>query len=136
MPSLFKQIIISLVLASFLALIFFGFAFMMRGQDGSMQGNCPFSAMGMSLCPQNALATVFHYISAYQSFLNVFTHSDIMTLIMSLFFAVYAVFMFSLYLYLFKSQKFISFVYNSQTPAPYNRKITRWLSLFENSPSR
>ena len=90
MSTLLKKIIALLVLVSFMVIIFFGFAIMLHGPDGQMQGNCPFSAPGVSLCPQDTLAVALHHISSYHSFLNVPINFNIAAFIISLLFADYS----------------------------------------------
>src|SRR3989344_7017860 len=84
MRSTFKKVVAPLALVSFLAMAFFGFATMTYGPDGDMQSNCPFSVMGASLCPSNALPGAIHHLSAYQSFISVPVHFDLTTLLISL----------------------------------------------------
>ena len=120
MSPVFKRIAIPLVLISLLAAMLFTSA-MARGSGGRMQGDCPFSTMAVS-CPQDALAAAVHHISAFVSFLNV---------PIVLFTIIFTAFIFSLPL--LRRPLVIGYLYN---PPRYsqNRKITRWLSLFENSP--
>ncbi len=131
---LFKKITAPLVLLSFLTMAFFSFAVMTYGSDGSMQGDCPFSAMGASLCPPSALPGAVHYISAYQSFLNVPVNTGIMALVIALLTIVYVALAFSFHPLLYRP--LAPLLYNSPPFTSQDRKIKRWLSLFENSPSR
>lgn len=134
MSSLLRQIIILFVLASFLTLIFFGLATMMHGPEGGVQGDCPFSAMGVSLCPQETLAIAIHHISAYQAFINVSVSSSMMVFIISLLLILCVYLTFSLGRVLIRFPVSV-FFHNSPPASSYKIKITRWLSLFENSPS-
>src|SRR3989344_2326016 len=84
MSSLFGKIAVGFVLVSFLAITLFSFTFMMSSADGQMSGDCPFSPMGVSLCPQNTVAVAIHHISSYQQFISVPLKSGINTLIFSL----------------------------------------------------
>lgn len=129
-----KTIIALITLASFIWIVFFSFASMSFGPDGRMAGDCPFSAMGTSLCPQDTVAAALHHIGAYSSFLNV----PIPSLTVAI--------MFLLALALTLAVIFISktllgpplqlgIVYEDPPARAANRKITKWLSLFENSPS-
>ena len=133
MLPLYKKIITSLVLASLMTIIFFSLTVMTHGSDGRMSGDCPFSA-GVSFCPQDTLAVVIHHISAYQSFLNVTITSGIMTLLISLFLLVLATFVLSIGPPLSGLLLPIS-IYDFPPASSHDRKIKRWLSLFENSPS-
>ncbi|MEK7114436.1 MAG: hypothetical protein AAB850_02705 [Patescibacteria group bacterium] len=119
MPFAFKKIATPLVLASFLIIAFFGFASMSYGPDGSMQGDCPFSSMGTSLCP----------INVYQSFISV-----PLNLIPVLLILASAVFVFLFHAFLYRPLAPLS--YSSPPFTSHNRKMKRWLSLFEHSPSR
>lgn len=136
MPSVSKRIAVSFTLAAFLMLVFFGFANMMHGSDGRMPGDCPFSAMGASLCPQDTLAVALHHIAAYQSFFSVPIHSGITALIIFLLLALSAVFILSISPPLFIPAARVSRAYNFPLSVSPDRKIARWLSLLENSPSQ
>jgi hypothetical protein len=135
MKSFYKQIIAILVLTSFLSVAFFSFDMMMQGPDGRMVGDCPFSAMGASLCPQDTVAVAVHHISAYYAFLNVPIGSGAASLIILLLATA------SIMLMIFREwmlpgpPQFLYSFYNSPPLDSNRRKITHWLSLFENSPS-
>lgn len=135
MRSLFKKSITALVLISFLTITLFSFAVMMHGPDGRMDGDCPFSAMGQSICPQDTIAVAIHHISAYQAFLNVPVSSGLTALIISLLFVAYASLLIFTRLPLLGPPTFARVPYDSLSTDSHSRKITRWLSLFENSPS-
>ncbi len=135
MKSFYKQIITILVLASFLSVAFFSFNVMMQGPDGRMVGDCPFSAMGASLCPQDTAAVAIHHVSAYYAFLNVPVGTSFAALIISLILAVCSILIISIRSPLSGPPIPATVLYDSPPPNSYNRKITRWLSLFENSPS-
>lgn len=134
MSFLFKKITTALALLSFVAMVFFSFASMSYGADGRMQGDCPFSNMGTSLCPQNALPGAVHHLSAYQSFLNAPVHFNITVLLIALLamVATALVFLFHPLLY----RPLAPILYSSPPFTSHDRKIKRWLSLFEHSPSR
>jgi len=133
MPFPFKRIAAPLILASFLMVVFFGFAAMSQGPDGHMQGGCPFSATGSSFCPQNAVAVVMHHISAFQSFLNVPVGIYMTALILALL-------IFGVIIVLFASPPVfihtvpIRFLYESPPLVSYNKKLMRWFSLLEYTP--
>lgn len=135
MSPVYQKIISLLVLASFMAVTFFGFAIMMHGPNGWMSGDCPFSVMGASLCPQNTLATAIHLISAYHTFLNVPVGAGLTTLVISLLFAVCILLVIFIRSPLLGPPALVGIFYDSPPAASHKRKITRWLSLFENSPS-
>ncbi|MDZ4205951.1 MAG: hypothetical protein U1C12_01930 [Patescibacteria group bacterium] len=135
MSFLSKKIITLFLLVSFLAIALFSFALMVHGPDGRMPGDCPFSIMGDSLCPQDTIAVAIHNISAYHTFLNVPVSAGLTALVISLLFAIYAVLVISVRLLLFRPPAFTPVLYDSQPVDSYSNKITRWLSLLENSPS-
>ncbi|MBI5405517.1 hypothetical protein HY972_00555 [Candidatus Kaiserbacteria bacterium] len=127
----FKKVVAPFVFAAFLTTTFFSFAGMTYGSDGRMQGDCPFSAAGASLCPSSALPGAIHHIDAVHSFLNVPVNSALAALMISL---LIGILVFSPYPFLYRPPAPVSY-----TPTPFtseDRKIKRWLSLFENSPSR
>jgi len=124
-----KKIITIFALLSFLATALFSFVGMTYGADGDMQGGCPFSTMGASLCPQNALPSVVHHLSAYQSFM-----SAPLNLITVLLILTSLVFVFLLQPFLYR--RLVPISYSSPPFTSHNRKMQRWLSLFEYSPFR
>ena len=128
-----KQILAALMLVSLLAVVFFGFATMSYGSDGKMEGNCPFSVMGAPLCPQDLAAAAIHHISSYQSLLNA-TQVPGMALIIALLLLVYGVFVFFIRPPAFQPQ-LIGYLHGSPHSSARDRETTRWLSLFEHSPS-
>ena len=130
----YKRVIILFILISFLTVMFLGSMAMMRGPDGDMQGECPFSVLGGSLCVvRDTLPAIFHHIAAYQSFFNVSINFGI------IFFIIFLSFVFNLYfinLFLHKPPLVFSGIfYNFSADTSYKRKIMHWLSLLENSPS-
>ena len=136
MRSIFKKIITSFILATFLMLVFFGALNMIHGNDGLMQGECPFSFAGTSSCIQNTVATAVHHISSYESFFNVTLVNTISVLLGFLLLLI------SLFLMPFFNQKIFEIllrvknhVYNFVPVFQIEKKIIQWLSLFENSPS-
>lgn len=143
MKSLFKkikknairQITTTLILVAFLSVVFLSFAAMIHVSDSGTIDDCLFPSMGQSLCPQNTVATIIHHIYAYHSFLNISVGTNVMILVVSLLFAA------SIALIIFIRPPKISrtifsrVLYDSHLVVLYRRKITRWLSLFENSPS-
>ncbi|MEK7609855.1 MAG: hypothetical protein AAB470_01890 [Patescibacteria group bacterium] len=130
-----KKIITVLVLTSFLTVAIFSFAVMTRGPDGRMEGDCPFSVVGQSICPQDTVAVAIHHISAYQSFLNMPVGSGLTALIVSLLFAVCAALFILISSPLLGPPAVARILYDSPSIGLRSRKLTRWLSLFENSPS-
>ena len=80
-----KQITVMLTLVSFMMLVFLGLTAMTHEQNGRMQGGCPFSAFGASLCPQDTFAVVFHKMFAYQSLFSIPTQFGAVISILSFF---------------------------------------------------
>lgn len=134
MPFISKKIVAPFILASFLMVALFGFVAMSYGPDGRMEGGCPFSATGATFCPQDALIVAMHHISAYQSFLNIPVDSAMLLLMSALFFAVYLLVLIVRPL-LFTIPVRTNHLSHGPPLSARTRKITRWLSLFENSPS-
>ena len=129
-----KKILAPLLLLSFTAVAFLSFATMSYGQDGHMQGDCPFSTTGTPLCPQDAFSMVLHHISAYQSFLNVPVDFGITALLMALSLIGIAL-MVSKRLFLQIPIILTRLWYEPPFITSQERKLTRWLSILENSPS-
>ncbi|MDO8561464.1 MAG: hypothetical protein Q7S05_01415 [bacterium] len=132
--SLQKRIAAALMLASLLAIVFFSFAAMTHASDGRMQSGCPFTAMGTPLCPQDLTAAAIHHISAYQSLLGAPVGAGMTALLLALVLLVYGVFIFFIRPPAPKPQ-LIRYLHGSPQSSARDRKTTRWLSLFENSPS-
>jgi len=128
-------LIVALVLTSFMSVALLSFGIMMPGPDGQMTGDCPFSAMGASLCPQDTVAVAIHHVSAYYAFLNVPIGSTVTALIAALLFAFYFFSISSIRSQLIRPPRFMRISHDSPTGDPHGGKITHWLSLFENSPS-
>src|SRR3989338_3228057 len=135
MLSLLKKTVVLCTVVSLLSIAFFSFSFMTRGADGQMQGDCPFSVMGAPLCPQDAFAAAVHHISAYQSFLNIVTSSGVTTLILALVLTVCTALAHWAGLFAYAPPPLVRLSrLHLLSPSP-KRKVLRWLSLFENSPS-
>lgn len=135
MSFLTNKIIASLVLTAFMAVIFLSFPMMVGMSDGGMSENCPLSFMGMSLCLQDTLGMAVMHISSYQSFLSITVGITVMLSVLLLSF-VASVIMTRLRDSLLNNN--LVFVRIDRF-SPYEtfgkRKITSWLSLFENSPA-
>ncbi len=124
---------------AFLGSVAFGLIFMMdsnmkMGQP-MMASECPFTTDGSGACPQGALGAVAHHISLYQSFTNVPVNFGIVALIISLFLVVVAILAAFLSQSVFVVPALSGIFYNSPPGISYTRKMTRWLSLHENSPA-
>lgn len=132
---LFKKIIAPLVLASFLMLVVLGLTMVTHGMDGRMQGDCPFSVMGASICPQDILSVAFHHLSAFRSFFSVPTYSNILTLIFSLIFSTFLIFAIYLNPALSKPWARRGNLPDLPRATSYDAEVLRWLSLHVNSPA-
>lgn len=132
MKSISRQLIVVFTLVSFMLVILFGFNMVMHGSESSMANDCPFSATGQTLCPQNIVGTAIHHISAYHSFLNFSTDLNLFLAIILLSFAVYFLFFKHL---LFGPPRYAHVFYDSPPKDSYRKKLFNWLAIFENSPS-
>ncbi len=123
------------VLLAFLTLALFSFASMSYGSDGRMQGDCPFSAMGTSLCPPSTLPGALHHLSAYQSFLNVPVDSALTALIIALLLITFGIFAYRIQPRI--PDPPVHGAYRNHDPpvSVHTWKLVRWLSLLENSPA-
>jgi len=132
-----KQVITSVIVASFLSLALFSFVIMTHNSEGLMTvGGCPLSVIGASLCPQESMASAAHHISAYRSFLNVPVGYGLTVLFAYLIILALAAIIFStLRLPPLNPPIFAGGFQDIDSRPRYDRKITRWLSLLENSPS-
>ncbi len=133
MSSLLKKLITALILTSFITIVLFSLASMTHGSDGRLAGDCPFSSPGASLCPQDMVALIIHHLSAYHAFLNVPIGSGLTTLIISLLLVIGVALVIFIHLPLLGPPSLI--LYSYPLVDSYNRKIVRWLSRLENSPS-
>ncbi|MBI5470555.1 hypothetical protein HY968_04545 [Candidatus Kaiserbacteria bacterium] len=120
------------ILAAFVFVALFGLILMMDGSNGRMQGDCPFSVMGVPLCPQDTQAAVIHHLSSFQSFLSV--PVPVTTLTPVLAFAALIFLVFLIDPPWVRPVAFPEYFYHTPLVSR-GRKITRWLSLLENSPS-
>lgn len=122
------------MLVSFLTIALFSSVFLMHEPEGAMQGGCPFSALGASLCPPDALSEALHHITAYHSFLSVQMSPSVTAIIVALILAS-GVLLMSVPP-LLKPLTIPGQFYHPPPVSSPSRKITHWLSLFENSPSQ
>lgn len=130
-----NKIIATLILTSFLTIAVFGFTIMMHMPDGQASGDCPFSPMGQSLCPQDVIAVAVHHISSYLSFLSVTVGANSITLLLSLMLVAFAAILILIRPPLF-SPPILAYISPDYLRSDLGaKKIARWLSLFENSPS-
>jgi len=133
MKILLKQTIALLILASFLTILFYGFAMMAHDTSGGMANDCPFSIPNTTLCPQNTQTAVLHHVATFRSFFNVSVNLDIIASIIFLF--LLASISFALVVnvpalaFSIRQNSFINFPLLTSS----DQRITRWLA-FKTSP--
>jgi len=130
----YKKILAPLLLLSFMAVVFLSFATMSYGSDGQMRSDCPFATTGSPLCPQDTFDMVMHHFSAYQSFLTAPIDFG-MTALLSILSLIGIVLLVSRSLLLRATTILTRLGYDSPFNTSQERKLTRWLSILENSPS-
>ncbi|MDO8575565.1 MAG: hypothetical protein Q7R78_02600 [bacterium] len=128
-----KKIISGLIFLSFSGVIFFSFALMLHAPEGSSSGDCPLLPFSESFCPKDTLALAVHHISAYHTFLGISVGLSILALIFLLLYSIS-------FVILINSRNFNSSlrarIFFDDPPFIFNiKKLIRWLSLLENSPS-
>ncbi|HEY4515353.1 MAG TPA: hypothetical protein VJJ22_04370 [Candidatus Paceibacterota bacterium] len=134
-----RQLITLIVAITFLSLVFFGFALMTHFPGSNMVGDCPLSVVaGSSLCLQDNLGVVMHHISTYQSIFEIplensmtaFLSSILLTLLLVIYI------LFDQFTFYRTELQFVG--HNKLIPLLSKKedKITRWLSLLENSPPK
>jgi hypothetical protein len=98
-----------------------------------MAGDCPFSAMGNSMCPQDISAAALHHIEAYSAFLSVPVPDFVSVVIALLILAGFILFFITQSI--FGPPVELAFTDVSHPKYQKDKKLIKWLSLFENSPS-
>lgn len=129
-----KKYLSLLLLISVLAIGVFGFTSMNHGANHST--GCIALAVDNTPCPENIVAMSVHHIQAFVSFFSVSPSVPFVLLLILLF-----VLLRSVGVFYIKSQILLlndlvlAWVrYDPERSIVRPRKITRWLSLFENSP--
>lgn len=134
MRTILTKIITAFLLTSLMAMALLSFAAMVHEPNDRMKGDCPFSAMGASLCPQDALAELAHHVAVYRTFFNVPSGTGFATLI-TLLFALATLLVIFIASPPLRQPVFVRIDHGAPPRDSSSRKITDWLSLFENSPS-
>ncbi|MEK7579202.1 MAG: hypothetical protein AAB460_01570 [Patescibacteria group bacterium] len=116
-----------------MALALLSLTAMLHESDGGMSGDCPFSPMGATLCPQDSLAELAHHISAYRMFFNV--PVGIGFTIIALLFALTVLLLVFIASPPLQQPVFVRSDHGAPPLDSYQRRIIDWLALFENSPS-
>ena len=128
----------TIVLMAFLGMVAFGLIFMMdisMNMDERMADQCPLTVFGGEVCPQSALGVAIHHISVYQSLTSVPVNFGIAAFVIFLLIFISAIAAVFINSARFGLPAIIGFFYNFPPSTSYTRKITRWLSLHENSPA-
>ena len=132
-----KRFLVLIVLAGFIGGAILSFSAMKHRMDGLMSANCPVASFHTSACPTGTLSSATHYFSMYQAFTNVLVSSFVIQILMTIFLFVAVVYVLQKNLasirYLFILLFCLSRNYSAKLFRP--QTITRWLSLFINSPS-
>ncbi len=123
-----------LIITSVLVIGVFGFTSMNHGPNHAV--GCIASAVDNTPCPENIASMSVHHIQAFVSFFSVVPSIPFIFLLALLF----AVFLGIGFLYIKQSDSLVDrvlwrFQHDPERQLVRPRKITRWLSLFENSPS-
>lgn len=132
-----KKIFAALILISFVAVTLSSFIVMTHDSDTRVIGDCPFVAMGASICPQDALAASIHQILSYRSFLSISPNVGTDVTLLTILLATYLILTLLATRFFWNNQHLVT-VHTTNGPPRYNsytQKIVGWLSLFENSPS-
>lgn len=124
-----------LIITSVLVIGVFGFTSMNHGPNHAV--GCIASAVDNTPCPENIAAMSVHHIQAFISFFSVVPSTPFIFLLALLF----AVFLSIRYFFIKRQDSLITNLafwqvrHDPERELTRPRKITRWLSLFENSPS-
>ncbi len=130
-----KKLLSLLIITSVLVIGVFGFTSMNHGA-GHTTG-CIASAVDNTPCPENIAAMTVHHIQAFISFFSVVPSMPfifLLTFLLAVFFSIG-------YFFIKRQDSLITnliswrFQHDPERALTRPRKITRWLSLFENSPS-
>ena len=129
-----KKYLSLLLLISILVIGVFGFI-SMNHTAGHTTG-CIASAVDNTPCPENIMAMAVHHIQAFISFFNVVPPIPLVAILALLF----AVFLSIGSLFIKRQESILALIFwrakcNPERQLVRSRKITHWLSLFENSPS-
>ena len=129
-----KKLLSSLIITSVLVIGVFGFPSMNHGSNHVV--GCIASAVDNTPCPENIAAMSVHHIQAFVSFFSVIPSIPFVFLLAFLL----AVFLSVGFLYIKLTDSLVNRLLwriksDPERQLARPRKITRWLSLFENSPS-
>ena len=129
-----KKYLSLLLIISILVIGVFGFTSMNHGTNHST--GCIASAVDNTPCPENISAMAVHHIQAFISFFSVVPSIPFIYLLALLL----AVFLSIGYLFIKRQESLLTSLLwrirrDPERQLVRSRKITRWLSLFENSPS-
>ncbi len=129
-----KKLLSLLIIASVLVIGVFGFTSMNHRVSHAV--GCIASDVNNTPCSENITAMSVHHIQAFISFFSVVPSIPFIFLLAILF----AVFLSEGFLYIKQPDSLVNYIlwrvrHDPERQLSCPRKITRWLSLFENSPS-
>ena len=132
-----KRLFTLMILVGFLGGAFFSISAMNHSHRSLANSECPLSPIHTPVCPEDALSLASHYISMYQSFVNVLASSVVTQALMAVLLFVIVSCSFRKYI---ASIQYLLFCFwwrrrNFDAGLYKSRGITRWLSLLINSPS-
>lgn len=121
------------ILLGFMGGAILSFSAMGHSKEGTMEGDCPITALPISVCPEGALSAVTHYILMYQAFTNGLVSSTVTQVLAIVLLFVAVAYVLRGYLTPIQHLFILSRDYVAKLYRP--RSFTRWLSLLVNSPS-
>lgn len=126
--------IAALLALGFIVITGFGFA-AMNHDAGHTNPGCIASVIDNAICPKDALSIASHHLEVYQAFGNTLVSPDAVLMLLTL--AVLGLLLLLLDRGWFLIIPSLAVAYTRHSPAPPKNtaKITRWLALFEHSPS-
>ncbi|KKT81742.1 MAG: hypothetical protein UW78_C0006G0107 [Candidatus Azambacteria bacterium GW2011_GWA1_44_9] len=132
-----KKFLVFIVLIGFIAGAILSFSSMEHHMDGMTSDNCPTTPLHTSTCPTGTLSTATHVLFMYQTFTNVLVSSFVAQVLMTILLTIGVLYVLQKYFpsisHIRISLRYLSRNYSTKLFRP--QAITRWLSLFINSPS-
>lgn len=132
-----KRFLVFIVLIGFIAGAILSFSSMEHHMDGMTSDNCPTTPLHTSTCPTGTLSTASHVLFMYQTFTNVLVSSFVAQVLTTILLTIGVIYVlrkyFSSISHICISLRYLSRNYSVKLFRP--QTITRWLSLFINSPS-
>lgn len=132
-----KRFLILIVLAGFIGGAILSFSSMEHHMDGIMSDNCPTASLHTSMCPTGTLSTATHVLFMYQTFTNVLISSFVAQVLTTILLTIGVIYLLRKYILSISHirilLRYLFCNFNTKLFRP--QTITRWLSLFINSPS-